>query len=175
MGLAGCCRRVFRDPRLDNQADLRSGAPFPDRFATSSGTVLLTAADYTGWQGGLSESRFDGLRQPLRHGSYFGEDYTAANLVRLATLAEENIAKANGGKALSELTTEQRAAVKAAMQAELQGIDLTTNRVIPDPLAAAITTLRGEIALSLLHHDFAKVGRRPTASISRARSKLPTS
>ena len=37
-------------------------------------------------------------------GSYFGEDYTAANLVRLATLTEENIAKANDGKALPELT-----------------------------------------------------------------------
>ena len=90
-------------------------------------------------------------------GSYFGEDYTAANLVRLATLTQDNLAKVNGGKALSELTMEQRASVKAAMQAELQGVDLTRQvAVTPDPLAAAITALRSEIVQSLLHHDFAK-------------------
>jgi len=58
---------------------------------------------------------------------------------------------------LSELRAEQRASARAAMQAELQGIDLTKQvAVIPDPLAAAITTLRGEIVQTLLHHDFAK-------------------
>ena len=41
-------------------------------------------------------------------GSYFGEDYTAANLVRLATLTEGNIAKAKTGKALSDLTAESK-------------------------------------------------------------------
>ena len=43
------------------------------------------------------------------------------------------------------------------MQAELQGVDLTKQvAVIPDHLAAAIATLRGEIVQTLLHHDFAK-------------------
>lgn len=43
------------------------------------------------------------------------------------------------------------------MQVELQGIDLTKQiAAIPDPVASAITTLRGEIAQSLLRHDFAK-------------------
>ena len=44
--------------------------PFPDRFVTSGGAVLMTAADIRR-QGGLSESRSDGLRQPLRHGVVF--------------------------------------------------------------------------------------------------------
>jgi nitric oxide reductase subunit B len=131
--------------------------PFPDRFVTSSGTVLLTAADIEAGKAGFQKADLMDYGSLYGMGSYFGEDYTAANLVRLATLSEENIAKANGGKTLSELTTEQRAAVKAAMQAELQGVDLTKQiAVIPDALAAAITTLRSEIALSLLHHDFAK-------------------
>jgi nitric oxide reductase subunit B len=131
--------------------------PFPDRFVTSSGTVLLTAADIQAGKAGFQKADLMDYGSLYGMGSYFGEDYTAANLVRLATLTEENIAKANGGKASSELTTEQRAAVKAAMQAQLQGIDLTKEvAVIPDPLAAAITTLRDEIALSLLRHDFAK-------------------
>ena len=43
------------------------------------------------------------------------------------------------------------------MQVDLQGIDLTSqSATVPDPVAAAITTLRGEIAQSLLRHDFAK-------------------
>jgi nitric oxide reductase subunit B len=131
--------------------------PLPDRFVTSSGTVLLTAADIEAGKAGFQKADLMDYGSLYGMGSYFGEDYTATNLVRLATLTEENIAKANGGNALSELTTEQRVAVKAAMQAELQGIDLTKEvAVIPDPLAAAITTtLRGEITLSLLHHDFA--------------------
>ncbi len=62
-------------------------------------------------------------------GSYFGEDYTASNLVRLATLAEENIATTKTGKALSALTAEEQASVKAAMQIELQGIDLTKSEL----------------------------------------------
>src|ERR1700735_957136 len=99
--------------------------PFPDRFATSSGTVLLTAADIQAGKAGFQKADLMDYGSLYGMGSYFGEDYTAANLVRLASLTEENIAKANGGNAFSELTTERRAGVKAAMQAELQGIDLT--------------------------------------------------
>jgi nitric oxide reductase subunit B len=115
------------------------------------------AADIQAGKAGFQKADLMDYGSLYGMGSYFGEDYTAANLVRLATLTEEKIAEANGGNAFSELTAEQRAGVKAAMQAELQGIDLTKEvAVIPDPLAAAITTLQDEIALSLLRHDFAK-------------------
>jgi len=135
----------------------KAAPPFPDRFVTSSDTVLMTAADIEAGKAGFQKADLMDYGSLYGMGSYFGEDYTAANLVRLATLTQDNIAKANGGKALSELTMEQRASVKAAMQAELQGVDLTKQvAVIPNPAAAAITTLRSEIVLSLLHHDFAK-------------------
>jgi hypothetical protein len=50
-----------------------------------------------------------------------------------------------GSNAVSELTVEQSAAVKAAMQSELQGVDLTKQvAIIPDPLASAIMTVWGE-------------------------------
>ena len=131
--------------------------PFPDRFVAPDGTVLMTAADIVSGKAGFQKADLMDYGSLYGMGSYFGEDYTAANLVRLATLTQDNLAKANGGKALSELTMEQRASVKTAMQAELQGVDLTKQvAVIPDPLAAAITTLRSEIVQSLLHHDFAK-------------------
>jgi nitric oxide reductase subunit B len=117
----------------------------------------MTAADIVSGKAGFQKADLMDYGSLYGMGSYFGEDYTAANLVRLATLTQDNLAKANGGKALSELTMEQRASVKTAMQAELQGVDLTKQvAVIPDPLAAAITALRSEIVQSLLHHDFAK-------------------
>ena len=131
--------------------------PFPDRFVAANGTPLMTAADIVSGKAGFQKADLMDYGSLYGMGSYFGEDYTAAYLVRLATLTEGNIAKAQGVKDLSELSAEQRAAVRAAMQAELQGIDLTKQvAVIPDPLAAAITTLRGEIVQTLLHHDFAK-------------------
>jgi len=131
--------------------------PFPDRFVAADGTPLMTAADIVSGKAGFQKADLMDYGSLYGMGSYFGEDYTAAYLVRLATLTEGNIAKAHGVKDLSELSAEQRASARAAMQAELQGIDLTKQvAVIPDPLAAAITTLRGEIVQTLLHHDFAK-------------------
>ena len=131
--------------------------PFPDRFVAANGTPLMTAADIVSGKAGFQKADLMDYGSLYGMGSYFGEDYTAAYLVRLATLTEGNIAKAHGVKDLSELSAEQRASARAAMQAELQGIDLTKQvAVIPDPLAAAITTLRGEIVQTLLHHDFAK-------------------
>jgi nitric oxide reductase subunit B len=131
--------------------------PFPDRFVAADGTPLMTAADIVSGKAGFQKADLMDYGSLYGMGSYFGEDYTAAYLVRLATLTEGNLAKARGAKDLSELTAEQRAAVRAAMQAELQGIDLTKQiAVIPDPLAAAITALRKEIVQTLLHHDFAK-------------------
>ena len=131
--------------------------PFPDRFVTANGAVLMSAADIVSGKAGFQKADLMDYGSLYGMGSYFGEDYTAAYLVRLATLTEDSITKANGAKDLSEATVGQRAAVKAAMEAELQGVDLTKQvAVIPDHLAAAIATLRGEIVQSLLHHDFAK-------------------
>jgi len=131
--------------------------PFPDRFVAADGTPLMTAADIVSGKAGFQKADLMDYGSLYGMGSYFGEDYTAAYLVRLAMLTEVNVAKAHGVKDLSALGAEQRAAARAAMQAELQGIDLTKQvAVIPDPLAAAITTLRKEIVQTLLHHDFAK-------------------
>jgi nitric oxide reductase subunit B len=131
--------------------------PLPDRFVTADGAVLMSAADIVSGKAGFQKADLMDYGSLYGMGSYFGEDYTAAYLVRLATLTEDSIAKANSAKDLSVSTVEQQRAVKAAMQAELQGVDLTKQlAVIPDNLAAAITTLRGEIVQTLLHHDFAK-------------------
>jgi nitric oxide reductase subunit B len=131
--------------------------PFPERFVSAGGTLLMSAGDIQAGKAGFQKADLMDYGSLYGMGSYFGEDYTASNLVRLAALTEENIATAKTGKALSALTAEEQASVKAAMQVELQGIDLTKQiATIPDPVASAITTLRGEITQSLLRHDFAK-------------------
>ena len=135
----------------------REAPPIPDRFAAPDGTVLMSSADIVAGKAGFQRADLMDYGSLYGMGSYFGEDYTADGLVRLAALTEANIAKAQAATPLSALLPEQQAAVRAKMRTELQGIDLTKPVVaLPAELAAAIVTLRGEIAQSLLHHDFAR-------------------
>jgi nitric oxide reductase subunit B len=135
----------------------KAAPPFPERFVSVDGTLLMSGADIQSGKAGFQRADLMDYGSLYGMGSYFGEDYTATNLVRLATFTEANIARARNGKALSELSVEEQASAKATMQVELQGIDLSRQvATVPDAVAAAITTLRGEVAQSLLRHDFAK-------------------
>lgn len=135
----------------------KAAPPFPDQFVSPTGTVVLSAADIVAGKAGFQKADLMDYGSLYGMGSYFGEDYTAANLVRLATLTETNIAHAKDGTAFSNLTMDDQASVQLAMQAQLQGIDLTKQVVVlPDPVATAIVTLRTKIAQSLLQQDFAK-------------------
>jgi nitric oxide reductase subunit B len=131
--------------------------PFPDRFVTASGTLLMSSQDILAGKEGFQKADLMDYGSLYGMGSYFGEDYTADNLVRVARLTEANIARARHGVALARLPADQQAAVQVAMQGELQSLDLTrATATVPDALAAALTTRRAEITRSLLHHDFAK-------------------
>jgi nitric oxide reductase subunit B len=99
----------------------KAAPPFPDQFVTSDGKVLILAADIEVGKAGFQKADLMDYGSLYGMGSYFGEDYTAANLVRLATLTQDNRAKSNGGKALSELSMEQRASVKAAIAGRAAG------------------------------------------------------
>jgi len=135
----------------------RDAPPLPDRIVGADGALLISGPDIVAGKAGFQKADLMDYGSLYGMGSYFGEDYTAANLVRLATLAEENIAKTKPGKVLAELAPEERASVEAAMRAQLQGTDLTKSVVtLPPALAAAISTLRTEIVQSLLRQDFAK-------------------
>ena len=135
----------------------KAAPPFPDRFVSVEGTLLMSATNIQAGKAGFQKADLMDYGSLYGMGSYFGEDYTAANLVRLAVLTEDNLATAKFGKPLSDLSAEDQASVKVAMQAELQGVDLSKQvTTIPDALAVAMTTLRSEIAQSLLRHDFAK-------------------
>ena len=135
----------------------REAPPFPDRFVAADGTVLMSAADIVAGKAGFQKADLMDYGSLYGMGSYFGEDYTAANLVRLAKLTEVGIAEAKTGKAFADLPAADRAAVQVAMQSELQGVDLTKPvATLPQALANAVSTLRAQIAQSLLRHDFAR-------------------
>ena len=61
-------------------------------------------------------------------GSYFGQDYTAFALMRLANLTEQELSQSQYGKAFESLSLGDKASVRDAMRYELQGIDLTKPR-----------------------------------------------
>ncbi len=129
----------------------------PARFLAPDGTTVLSAVDIEAGKAGFQRADLMDYGSLYGMGSYFGEDYTASDLVKLATLTEGEIAQARFGKPLAALSPEERAAVKLDMQRDLQGVDLTRAVVtLPAALASAIATLRDEIAVSLLHPDYAK-------------------
>ncbi len=131
--------------------------PFPDAFVTRSGHTVMTAADIVAGKAGFQKADLMDYGSIYGMGSYFGEDYTADNLVRLAKLTEAGIATARFAKPLAQLPVGERYAVKIAMRKMLQGVNLTAKRtVIPDALAEAIATRRGQIVQWLLHPDYAK-------------------
>jgi nitric oxide reductase subunit B len=87
-------------------------------------------------------------------GSYYGQDYTAWTLIRLARLTEARIAQARFAKPFDKLSPDQQAAVRTAMREQLQRVDLTQTTVsVPDALAGAIGTLRDSIAKELATTD----------------------
>jgi nitric oxide reductase subunit B len=135
----------------------RTAPPQPDRFLAPEGSTLMSAADIQDGKASFQQADLMDYGSIYGMGSYFGEDYTAEYLVRLATLAQDNIAKARFGRAFSALGPEEQAAAQAAMQKQLKGVDLTQQTVtFPAPLAAAVAAVKSEIATSLLRHDFIK-------------------
>src|SRR5271165_4534118 len=128
----------------------KAAPPFPDRFVTSDGTVLMSAADIEVGKAGFQRADLMDYGSLYGMGSYYGEDYTASILVRLGAASRDNVAVAVYAKPFASLTQDQQAAATAAMQRDLQGIDLTKSDVtLPQPVAAAVTSVRDEIAKAL--------------------------
>ena len=121
--------------------------PQPERFVTSAGATLMTGDDIVAGKGGFQKADLMDYGSLYGMGSYFGQDYTAAGLMRLATLAENLLAQTRYGKGFDALPPEQQAAVRTTMREQLQRLDLTRQEVVvPDALAGAITALRTELA-----------------------------
>src|SRR5579872_3757186 len=135
----------------------RAAPPQPARYVGADGSVVMTQADIAAGKAGFQRADLMDYGSLYGMGSYFGEDYTASDLVALANLTQSNIAQARFGKPFAALAPEQQWAARTSMQAQLQGLDLTaTQATLPPALAGAVVTLRGQISAQLLHDDFAK-------------------
>jgi nitric oxide reductase subunit B len=121
--------------------------PQPDKFVTTGGQTLMTTDGILAGKAGFQRADLMDYGSLYGMGSYFGEDYTAAALNRLATLTEDDLAQLRFGGAFGALPADRKAAVRDAMRQQLQGLDLTRTEVaVPDALAAAIGTLRTELS-----------------------------
>ncbi len=132
-------------------------APLPQRMVTQSGATVMSYADIVNGKSGFQKAGLMDYGSLYGMGSYFGEDYTAEYLVQLGMQVQNNLATAHYGKLFTELSADQQSGITRTMQAELQDIDLSKPTVmLPDAVAQAIITLRGQIAESLLTDNFVK-------------------
>ena len=135
----------------------RAAPPQPTRYLGADGAVIMTQVDIAAGKAGFQRADLMDYGSLYGMGSYFGEDYTASNLVALANLTQANVALAQFGKPFAALAPEQQSAARAAMQSQLQDVDLTARQTeLPPALAGAVTTLKGQISQQLLRDDFAK-------------------
>ena len=132
----------------------RTAPPQPARFADAAGSVIMTAEDVLAGKGGFQKADLMDYGSLYGMGSYYGEDYTAAVLVRLATATRDKIAQAGGAPSFAALPADQQAAATTAMQRALQAIDLTQQEaILPDAVAQAVGAVRDVLAQSLATAD----------------------
>ncbi|MGH9643819.1 MAG: cbb3-type cytochrome c oxidase subunit I, partial [Terriglobales bacterium] len=128
----------------------RASPPQPKRFTAPDGAILFTDEDVVAGKGGFQKADLMDYGSLYGMGSYYGEDYTASTLVRLAVLTQDRIARTRFQAAFTSLTADQQASVSSGMRAQLQHVDLTqTEARIPGELAGAITEEKEQIAFSL--------------------------
>ncbi len=128
----------------------------PDRFVASNGATVIDGADITAGKSGFQKADLMDYGSLYGMGSYFGPDYTAKYLVALATATQDNLALAQTGQPFATLGADRQAAITAAMQRQMRGVDLTQSVVVlPDALAQAITTIGDGIAIDLRRDDTA--------------------
>jgi nitric oxide reductase subunit B len=124
--------------------------PQPERFVTRSGATIMTGGDIVAGKAGFQKADLMDFGSLYGMGSYFGQDYTAFALVRLADLTEDGLAKTRFGKPFNALAPGRQAAVRDVMRGQLQGVDLTKREaVLPEALAGAIIALRATMADNL--------------------------
>ncbi|MGH8127765.1 MAG: nitric-oxide reductase large subunit, partial [Gammaproteobacteria bacterium] len=120
-------------------------------FTAPSGVVLFTGTDIVAGKGAFQQADLGDYGSIYGMGSYFGEDWTAKYLMRLAHLTANSIALQRYGKPYAELDVGPKAASKDAMQKDLQGLDLRQkNLSVPAPVAQAIRQVQTDISQFIL-------------------------
>jgi nitric oxide reductase subunit B len=150
--------------------------PLPRQITDARGTAIMTEADVVAGKAGFQKADLMDYGSLYGMGSYFGEDYTADNLVKIATLTEANIAMARFNRPLAALSADDAASVRSDMQRMLQGVDLTAPVVaLPDPLARAMALDGCRSSANCRPMILARVGPAPTVWTRRPPRRPPTS
>jgi nitric oxide reductase subunit B len=150
-------------------------APQPDRFVGAGGATLMTADDIVAGKAGFQKADLMDYGSLYGMGSYFGQDYTAFALMRLAKLTEEQLAQTRFRVGFDILPADRKAAVREETQRQLQRLDLTQREVtVPEALSSAIATLRTEMANNLRAVDLT-TGWTPPIASTRPRRRTPPS
>jgi nitric oxide reductase subunit B len=124
--------------------------PQPVRYLSTGGNTVMSDAEIVAGKADFQKADLMDYGSLYGMGSYFGEDYTAFALSRLANLTENGLAQRQFGNSFLALMPAEQATVRDTMQRQLQGIDLTKPVVVlPDAVADAIATLRTEMATNL--------------------------
>src|SRR5690348_14118395 len=95
-------------------------APEPDRFVAAGGATLMTADDIVAGKAGFQKADLMDYGSLYGMGSYFGQDYTAFALMRLAKLTKAELARSRYGANFDTLPPDQQAAVRDEMRQQLQ-------------------------------------------------------
>ncbi len=85
--------------------------PRPERFIDPNGATVMTDGDVVAGKSGFQKADLMDFGSLYGMGSYFGQDYTAFALMRLATLTEDNLAQTRFAKPFGALDPEQQATV----------------------------------------------------------------
>src|SRR5690349_11925724 len=87
--------------------------PQPERFVGPDGAALMTADNIVAGKAGFQKADLMDYGSLYGMGSYYGQDYTAWTLIRLAGLVEARIAQTQFGKPLDQLAADQQASVRS--------------------------------------------------------------
>ena len=130
-------------------ATYRLAPPQPDRFLGADGAVLMTIDNIIAGKGGFQRADL------MDYGSLYGMGRIMARTTRprpwcgWRRRARQHRPGCNGNP-FASLTPDQQAAATAAMQRDLQSIDLTKSDVtLPQPVAAAVISVRDDLAKAL--------------------------
>lgn len=149
----------------------RKKPPLPAQFVSSTGAALFTSKDIVAGKAAFQAADLGDYGSLYGMGAYFGEDWTAKYLMRLAHRTTDDIAESRFGKTYAKLSVGPRAAVKATMRSDLQGIELRNRSVtLPAPVARAIGKVRSSLATDIRTNNFTK-GYRAATNISSEQAK----
>lgn len=128
----------------------RKVAPIPERFINHTGQVIMTKDDVIAGKSGFQKADLMDYGSLYGMGSYYGEDYTASNLVQLGERTKSQLAIREYNKPFNALNAEQQYVVTRSMQHDLKNINLLDKTVVlPDAVAMSILSLKTEIAADL--------------------------